>query len=87
MSASKAYHGPLVVPDPDEVARIYRWARADRHPDETTRALRAKCEAALEARPTPKKGTDMNRKLRLAAAVAAAAAVGFAAGVVWAYGS
>lgn len=57
MKAVRAYHGPLVVPDPDEVARIYRWACSDRLPDETTRALRAKCEAALNARLTPKRGT------------------------------
>lgn len=57
MSASKPYHGPLVVVDPGEVLRIYHWSQAERHPDQTTRTLRAKCEAALEARPNPKRGT------------------------------
>lgn len=58
MKAVRPYHGPLVVPDPDEVTRIYHWACADTQPDETTRALRAKCEAALIARPTTKRGTS-----------------------------
>lgn len=34
-----------------EVQRVLGWAHADRHPDETTLALRGKCAAALSPDP------------------------------------
>ncbi len=40
---------PLVgLASTDEVARVLRWAEADRFPDEATLALRARCAAALD---------------------------------------
>lgn len=54
------YHGPHVVLTADQVARVYGWAHnaaaSTELPDETTNAIRAKCEAALNARPNPTKG-------------------------------
>lgn len=57
MKPARGYRGPHVVLTPAQVARVFGWAAADQHPDDTTRAVRAQCEAAINARHTPTKGT------------------------------
>jgi hypothetical protein len=57
MRPARGYRGPHVVLTPAGVARVLRWAAADQQPDDTTRAVRAQCEAAINARQIPKKGT------------------------------
>lgn len=46
---ARGYVGPLVVLTPAEIARVCGWAHADLVPDDTTRTLLAKVNAALEA--------------------------------------
>lgn len=45
---ANGYIGIHVVLTPAEIARVCGWAHADRLPDDTTRALRAKTGAAME---------------------------------------
>ena len=58
---ARPYHGPHVVLTPEEARRVYGWADnaagSVRSPDHMTVAIRAKCEAAINARPTPTRGT------------------------------